>query len=310
MTLARRIDVRRLGMSVATPGPSPAVGGALRWRRVGARRGRLVPGVDGSIVRFHGPLHAGEVAQSRHSVAVGRGLRPADAPPRAPRAIRPDRRATTLAQMARLVLLLGAVDRGCRRPRPSRRPRQPRPGSARRRRRTPVGLVEAVLGRKPVAPPAHARLRAGDRDELGAADRRRVVLPAAARGHRGGDVGRPHPDLRVQGRRDRQPVPRPPGREGRRRCRRPGHHGSGVQPAGRSGRRRSTTRSSRAASQVVANEGAFLDLDGLLQDRKIDWRFDDLGHFDHRKVVVDRRPGRLRRRARASRTTTRPGRTT
>jgi len=38
--------------------------------------------------------------------------------------------------------------------------------------------------------------------------------------------------------------------------------------------------------QVVANQGAFVDLDGLLQDRRIDWRFDDLGHFDHRKVVV------------------------
>jgi cardiolipin synthase len=38
--------------------------------------------------------------------------------------------------------------------------------------------------------------------------------------------------------------------------------------------------------QVVANQGAFLDLDGLLQDRKVDWRFDDFGHFDHRKVIV------------------------
>jgi cardiolipin synthase len=38
--------------------------------------------------------------------------------------------------------------------------------------------------------------------------------------------------------------------------------------------------------QVVANQGAFLDLDGLLQDRHIDWRFDDFGHFDHRKVVI------------------------
>jgi cardiolipin synthase A/B len=38
--------------------------------------------------------------------------------------------------------------------------------------------------------------------------------------------------------------------------------------------------------QVVANQGAFLDLDGLLGSRRIDWRFDDLGHFDHRKVVV------------------------
>ena len=32
-----------------------------------------------------------------------------------------------------------------------------------------------------------------------------VVLPAHARGHRGRDVGRPHPDLRVQGGRDRRP---------------------------------------------------------------------------------------------------------
>ncbi len=38
--------------------------------------------------------------------------------------------------------------------------------------------------------------------------------------------------------------------------------------------------------QVVANQGAFLDLDGLLGQRRIDWRFDDLLHFDHRKVVV------------------------
>jgi cardiolipin synthase len=38
--------------------------------------------------------------------------------------------------------------------------------------------------------------------------------------------------------------------------------------------------------QVVVNQGAFLDLDGLLGSRHIDWRLDDLGHFDHRKVVV------------------------
>jgi cardiolipin synthase len=44
--------------------------------------------------------------------------------------------------------------------------------------------------------------------------------------------------------------------------------------------------------QVVANQGAFLDLDGLLGERRIDWRLDDLGHFDHRKlVVVDGRVG-------------------
>ena len=44
--------------------------------------------------------------------------------------------------------------------------------------------------------------------------------------------------------------------------------------------------------QVVANQGAFLDLDGTLDKRYIDWRLDDLGHFDHRKlVVVDGRIG-------------------
>ena len=44
--------------------------------------------------------------------------------------------------------------------------------------------------------------------------------------------------------------------------------------------------------QVVANQGGFLDLDGLLGQRRIDWRLDDLGHFDHRKVlVIDGRVG-------------------
>ena len=38
--------------------------------------------------------------------------------------------------------------------------------------------------------------------------------------------------------------------------------------------------------QVVANQGAFLDLDGLVGPRRVDWRFDDFLHFDHRKVVV------------------------
>ncbi|HET7830313.1 MAG TPA: phospholipase D-like domain-containing protein, partial [Candidatus Limnocylindrales bacterium] len=37
---------------------------------------------------------------------------------------------------------------------------------------------------------------------------------------------------------------------------------------------------------VTANQGAFLDLDGPFGERRIDWRFDDLGHFDHRKIVV------------------------
>ena len=54
--------------------------------------------------------------------------------------------------------------------------------------------------------------------------------------------------------------------------------------------------------QVVANQGAFLDLDGLLQDRKVDWQFKDFGHFDIKVIVIDGRVAR--RRAPASRTTT------
>jgi cardiolipin synthase len=38
--------------------------------------------------------------------------------------------------------------------------------------------------------------------------------------------------------------------------------------------------------QVTTNMGAFVDLDGLVGQRRPDWRLDDLGHFDHRKVVV------------------------
>lgn len=51
-------------------------------------------------------------------------------------------------------------------------------------------------------------------------------------------------------------------------------------------RRRSTTRWFVGGVRVVANQGAFLDLDGLLGERRVDWRLDDLGHFDHRKVIV------------------------
>jgi hypothetical protein len=105
------------------------------------------------------------------------------------RAIHPDRRATTLAQMARLVLLLGAVVAGAvvlvrRAIRGSRGP-VPRvsPASAR-------GLVEAVLGRKPVR-----RQLTLDFEPATATSWELLIdgasfFPAAARGHRSGDVGR------------------------------------------------------------------------------------------------------------------------
>jgi cardiolipin synthase len=41
-----------------------------------------------------------------------------------------------------------------------------------------------------------------------------------------------------------------------------------------------------AGVEIVANQGLMLDLDGPIGRRRIDWRFDDLGHFDHRKLVV------------------------
>ena len=45
--------------------------------------------------------------------------------------------------------------------------------------------------------------------------------------------------------------------------------------------------------EVVANEGMGPDLEGRLgSKRRLDWRFDDLGHFDHRKfMIVDGRIG-------------------
>src|SRR4051794_29940910 len=48
-----------------------------------------------------------------------------------------------------------------------------------------------------------------------------------------------------------------------------------------------------AGVQVVQNDAALIDRDGLLGgDRSIDWRFDELGRLDHRKLfVIDGRIG-------------------
>ena len=125
--------------------------------------------------------------------------------------------------------------------------------------------------------------------------------PDAGR-HRGGPVRRPHHHLRV-----------PPGKIGdafRDLLVRKVREGVAVRPSS------TAATASRASAhdtcigrcrdggvEVVVNQGAFLDLDGPLGHRRIDWRFDDLGHFDHRKaVVID---GRIAfGAARASRTTT------
>ena len=37
---------------------------------------------------------------------------------------------------------------------------------------------------------------------------------------------------------------------------------------------------------IVANDGILPDRDGLLGARRFDWRLDDFGHFDHRKMMV------------------------
>ena len=147
-------------------------------------------------------------------------------------------------------------------------------------------MVETTLGRRGRAARPVAGLRARDGDPDGAADRRRAVLPAPAGGHRGRHDRRPHPDLRVQGRRDRRSVP---GRCSSRRSP-PASAVRVITEAAFSqpglGSKAFYDSLVAGGVQVVANQGAFLDLDGPLDKRYIDWRLDDLGHFDHRKVVV------------------------
>src|SRR4051812_3121780 len=48
-----------------------------------------------------------------------------------------------------------------------------------------------------------------------------------------------------------------------------------------------------AGVQVVQNDAALVDRDGLLGgDRRVDWRFDELGRIDHRKLfIIDGRIG-------------------
>jgi len=41
-----------------------------------------------------------------------------------------------------------------------------------------------------------------------------------------------------------------------------------------------------AGIAIVANDGILPDRDGLLGARRFDWRLDDFGHFDHRKMMI------------------------
>ena len=41
-----------------------------------------------------------------------------------------------------------------------------------------------------------------------------------------------------------------------------------------------------AGIAIVANDGILPDRDGLLEARRFDWRLDDFGHFDHRKMMI------------------------
>ena len=98
---------------------------------------------------------------------------------------------------------------------------------------------------------------------------------------------------------DRHPVPGRPRCQGPRGCRRSGSYVDGVYtPAERSGHGTSTGRSLRVALRSSPTRARSWTSTGRIGHRRIDWRFDDFGHFDHRKVVVvDGRVG-LRRRAR------------
>ena len=156
------------------------------------------------------------------------------------------------------------------------------------RRRAPAALVEAVLGRQPVE-----RRQLTLDFEPATATRWELLIdgaaffPRHARGHRGRHVRRPHPDLRLQGRRDRRPVPRPPGRARSREgvgvriiteaaFSQPGRRLEGVLRLARRRRRPGRREPGRVPRPRRARSAS----------GEIDWRFDDLGHFDHRKVVV------------------------
>ena len=45
-------------------------------------------------------------------------------------------------------------------------------------------------------------------------------------------------------------------------------------------------RPARRGISIVANDGILPDRDGPLGERRFDWRLDDFGHFDHRKMMV------------------------
>ena len=64
------------------------------------------------------------------------------------------------------------------------------------------------------------------------------------------------------------------------------------------------TRLAAAGAQIVVNDVFPLDRDGLFpDDQHFDWRQDEVGRADHRKLYVDRRRRSHGRAGRASRTT-------
>ena len=85
---------------------------------------------------------------------------------------------------------------------------------------------------------------------------------------------------------DRQPLPRPAGPEGRARAWRSGSSSRPRSASRAAARRRSTARSSTAASRSSPTRARSSTSTGCSGSGDIDWRFDDFGHFDHRKIVV------------------------
>ena len=138
-----------------------------------------------------------------------------------------------------------AADRGApvRRPVECPRPRRGRPRPAAARARLTLDFEPATATAGSCSSTARPSSRASSRTS---GPRRR----------------RPHPHLRLQGGRHRRRLPGQARRQGRGGRRRPDHHRGGVQPAGP----RAKFYGSLVAGgvQVVANQGGFVDLDGLL----------------------------------------------
>ena len=156
--------------------------------------------------------------------------------------------------------------------------------------------------RRPLRPDARRRrdaLRLVDGGDDRAVARGQELLPEDLRRRRAGPLVRAHPHVRLARRGDRHGARRPPDREDEARASRCAIivDGQGSQVFGPAGPM--FTRLADAGAQIVVNDLLPWDKDGLYPDhRSFDWRQDDVGRADHRKLYVIDGEGRLDRRRR------------